>query len=57
MAIASLENYFSFVSFANSYLMVCTSKIKLDELFSPTQSVQQSSNQRQRVLVFNCEFI
>ena len=57
MAISSPEHGFLLVSFADFYLMVGTSKVKLSKLFSSSQPVQQLPNQWQRVPVLDGEII
>ena len=57
VAISSPKCRLSFVPFANSHPMVCTGKVELGGSSSPTQPVQQLSNQRQRVTVLDSEVI
>ena len=57
VTVSSLERGLPLVSFADSYLMVCTSKVELGKLLSPSQLIQQLPNQWQRIPVLDNKVI
>ena len=57
IAISGLKSSFSLISFANSQPVIGPSEVELDKLPCLPQSIQRLPDQRQWVLVFDCEVV
>ena len=57
VSVSGPENYLLFVTFTNPYPIISIGEIQLSKSFYLAKSIQQFTNQRQRILVFNSNIV
>lgn len=57
MAILDPKNGILFVAFFDPHAVICACKIELDELLNSALSIKQFPNEREGVLIFDCQVV
>ena len=57
MAMPHLKSCFLFVTFSNSYLIICICQVQLSKIFGITQTIEQFINQGQWVAIVDCQIV